>query len=387
VRHIEQGAADRASFQPLTIGLNIADNISIMRLHVRFDRWTALFLATLGSTPLLDCGGRVTSSEDTGAGGSAGTDSDAGTGSGGSTTGAGGTAGTGGSGTAGRGGTGGGAPPNPTPGRPFLIDGDARQAPLRASDTWRDAHLAPRTENLGTALCLRLSEAWAETALLEHASIAAFARFALQLLALGAPADLVEAANAAIAEETAHARLAFAVASAFAGRALSPGPLSIDGALEATSLEDVVVATIREGCIGETVSAVQATEALSYVTDPALRQVLARIADDETRHAQLAWRFVQWALEIGDAELRSAVRAEFARAKRSIAAGASTSSLDASELELVRGGALPKRLAERVHAECVLRVIAPCADALLASPRQTELDCIRSLETAPPEVA
>jgi hypothetical protein len=358
-----------------------------MRLHVRLDGWTALLLATLGSTPLMGCGGRLTSPEETGAGGSAGTDSDGGAGTGGSSTGSGGSTGAGGSGGAGRGGTGGGAPPTPTPGRPFLVDGDARQASLCASDGWRDAHLAPRTEHLGTALCLRLSEAWTETALLEHASIAAFARFTLQLLALGAPAELIEAANAAIAEETAHARLAFAVASAFAGRALGPGPLAIDGALETTSLEEVVVATIREGCIGETVSAVHATEALFYVDDPALRQVLSRIAEDETRHAQLAWRFVRWALEIGDAELRSAVRAEFARAKRSIAACTSISSLDANELELVRGGALPKRLAARVHAECVLHVIAPCAEALLASAAQIDVGCAQSLRTPPPHGA
>ena len=339
-----------------------------MRLHARLDRFTALLLATLGATPLLDCGGRTVGAEETGSGGSGGTDPDGSAGTGG-----GGTGGSGGSGTGGRGGGitttgGGGGPPGPTPGRPFLVDGSARQAPLCGGEGWLDTDLALRTDHLSRGERVRLTEAWTQVALLEHASIAAFARFTLQLLALGAPADLVEAANAAVAEETAHARMAFAVASGFAGQPLGPGRLAIEGSLEATSLRDTVIATIREGCIGETVSAVQAAEALDYVTDPALRQVLTRIAGDETRHAQLAWRFVQWALDRGDAELRDTVRAEFARANASIAS-TSSASLDEHDHALLIGGALPEKLDHRVHAECILRVIVPCADALLARAR------------------
>ena len=331
-----------------------------MRLHARFDRWTALLLTTLGCAPLIDCGGRETTAEDPGAGGSGG-------GGGGDAPDGGG--GAGGSGTGGRGGgiiTGGtGGSLNPQPGRPFLIDGMARQASACRNDEWRDPNLALRTEHLDAGARLRLSEAWTQAALLEHGSIAAFARFMLQLLALGAPASLVEGANAAIAEETTHARLAFAVASAYAGQTLGPGPLCIERALEATSLRDVVVAAIREGCLGETVSAIQAAEALSYVTDPALRQVLMTIADDETRHAQLAWRFVQWALEQGDDEIRRAAREEFTRAASEIIAS-SPRPLDARELGLLAGGAMPERLGEHVRAECVRRVILPCAEALFA---------------------
>jgi hypothetical protein len=255
--------------------------------------------------------------------------------------------------------------PPPTPGRPFLVDGALRQASVCRNDEWLDANLALRTEHLDAAARLRLSEAWTQAALLEHGSIAAFARFTLQLLALGAPASLVEGANAAIADETTHARLAFAVASAYAGQTLGPGPLCIERALEATSLRDVVVAAIREGCLGETVSAIQAAEARSYVTDPALRQVLMTIADDETRHAQLAWRFVQWALEQGDDEIRRAARDEFTRAASDILAP-SPPPLDARELEMLAAGAMPQRLGQQVRGECVRRVILPCAEALFA---------------------
>jgi hypothetical protein len=329
-----------------------------MRLHTRFDRWTALLLATLGCAPLASCGGREINSEDTGAGGSGGSGGD------GATDGGGGTAGNGGGiVTAGRGGAGGGLPP-PTPGRPFLVNGAPRLASVCPTGEWQAANLALRTAHLDAVQRRRLSQAWTEVAQVEHASIAAFARFTLQLLALGAPASLVEAANAAMADETTHARLAFAVASAYAGRALGAGALSIDGSLEATSLRDVVVATIREGCVGETMSAIQATETLSYVTDPALRDVLAAIAEDETRHAALAWQFVKWAIEHGDEEVRRAARAEFARVAGETDRS-SSSPLDARELELLAGGAMPERLAEHIRAQCVRRVVLPCAEALL----------------------
>ena len=45
------------------------------------------------------------------------------------------------------------------------------------------------------ALRRRLAELWSQDALLEHASIASFSRFALQLLAVAAPPALVAGAH------------------------------------------------------------------------------------------------------------------------------------------------------------------------------------------------
>ena len=57
-------------------------------------------------------------------------------------------------------------------------------------------------------------KAWTTAARAEHASVASFARFTLQLLHLGAPADLVADAQQAALDEVRHARLCFGVASA-----------------------------------------------------------------------------------------------------------------------------------------------------------------------------
>jgi hypothetical protein len=337
-----------------------------MRLHTPLHRWAALFLATLGCVPLTGCGGREESDEDAPAGGSAGSDSDGGAGAagGGGAGGQGGgviiTGGTGGTTTSG--GTGGF-------GRPLLIDGTPRQASACPNDEWLRPTATLETEHLDATLRLRLSQAWTEVALLEHGSIAAFARFTLHLLALGAPASLIESSNAALADETAHAKLAFSVASAYADRAIGPGALSLEGALDAASLRDVVVAAIHEGCVGETVSAIQAAEARQYVTHPALRAVLTTIAVDETRHAQLAWRFVQWALKRDGEDLARVVRSEFMRLRADVDRAPAPASLDARELELLAGGVVPERLGAQLRAESVRRVILPCAEALLVRPR------------------
>jgi hypothetical protein len=136
---------------------------------------------------------------------------------------------------------------------------------------------------------------------MEHASIAAFARFALQLMSLGAPMDLVVATQQAMADETEHTALCFNLAGAYANQSVGPAALDVRGALDALSVWDIVRATVREGCIGETVAAVEAEEALTQATDPAVKDVLGVIARDEARHAALAWRFIAWAMnEYGD---------------------------------------------------------------------------------------
>jgi len=183
-------------------------------------------------------------------------------------------------------------------GRPFLVAAAARVAAVAARDDWSmSLDPPPRTHDLSDAERARRTEHWTRLGQLEHASIAAFARFQLQLLQLAAPPELVEACTRALADETAHARLCFAIASAFAGRPIGPGPLDVSGSLHATSLIDVLELVVDEGCIGETNAALEALEAARTATDPALVSAYTRIARDEQRHAELAFRFVQWALD------------------------------------------------------------------------------------------
>ena len=181
-------------------------------------------------------------------------------------------------------------------GRPFLVLAEARVAPAVTSDAWLCPTAAPRIDPLSAAERAARAEHFTRLGQLEHGSIAAFARFQLQLLSLGAPPELVEACTRALADETAHARLCFSLASAFAGRDIGPGPLDVSGSLAATSLLDVVDLVLAEGCFGEAGAALEALMAAESETDPVLIAAYRHIAADEQRHAELAFHFVRWAL-------------------------------------------------------------------------------------------
>jgi hypothetical protein len=193
-----------------------------------------------------------------------------------------------------------------------LVGGSARIAELAARSDWLGARFTLEGALPAGARAV-VAVHHARAGLMEHASIAAFARFALQLLALGAPAELVERAHEAIGDETRHARICFALASAYAGHPMGPGALRLEGAVGEVSLEECLRLTVREGCVGETVAALEAREAAERARDPALRATLRAIAEDELRHAELAWRFVRWAIARAP-ELAEVLHVEIAHA-------------------------------------------------------------------------
>lgn len=181
-------------------------------------------------------------------------------------------------------------------GRPFTDDAGAwRRADVVERSDW--ASPVERSEgHLDPADRERLVAHWSSVAALEHASVASFARHALELLALGAPPELLLEVHAAAADEVRHARLAFGMVEALGGGACGPGPLAMDGAGPRTDPRDILRALFLEGCVGETLGTAEARLAASRAVGPA-RQVLEEIADDEERHALLAWRMARWMLE------------------------------------------------------------------------------------------
>ena len=223
---------------------------------------------------------------------------------------------------------------------------------------------------------------------MEHASIAAFARFALELLSLGAPGSALVETSAAIADETAHAHAAFRLASAYAGREIGPLALSVEGALDAGATSDraVFATLVREGCVGETVAAIEATAALQNAEDSAVRDVLARIAGDETRHAALAWRTASWLVARGDAAFRDWAKQELdvAIAERNeVALAASSDSTDVAR-DARAHGLLSAREAGELARAAIRGAIAPCATAMFAkvNPLNEAVEAAR--RTAPP---
>jgi hypothetical protein len=248
-------------------------------------------------------------------------------------------------------------------GRPFLVRGSARKARVRTG-SWSRPSAANPSELLQETRAA-LEAHWTDMALMEHASIAAFSRFLLELLSLGAPAELVRDAQRALGDEIAHAELCFALATRYSGRPIAPGALSIEGALDTKTAVEIGHTAFLEACLGEAQAVAEARAALEEATDPAVRSALARIVEDEARHAELGFRFVKWLLEalparesaaLSDAISRSldkALRADVLPAQTELPAGAPDHGL-VSE----RSRAHARRLA-------LVEVCAPCVRALL----------------------
>jgi hypothetical protein len=200
-------------------------------------------------------------------------------------------------------------------GRPFIDDdGHAVLAGIQGD---------PRGEP-SAAESFELAERWLADARAEHASIASFARSVLELMAVGAPLDILEANQRALADEIRHARACLDLAEQCAGKSFAFGPLPAL-APRGGGRRRVALDTFDEGCVSETISAIEAARAVEACTSATTRAVLEGIAEDEASHAALAWRTLAWLLAVdGSRELRSELRARAAQRRASSGADAMT---------------------------------------------------------------
>ena len=249
-------------------------------------------------------------------------------------------------------------------GRP-LFSGDALIfAPTERRADWTMASLVPETASLTPELRAALAAHFSAMAAMEHASIGSFARFSLELLALGAPPDLLAAAHQAGVDEIAHARAAYALATVYSDEPRGPGRLPITGVAPSTDPVEIVRALVREACVGETIAAAEALSLATTVTDPVLRQVFGRVSEEEARHAELGWRTLAWMLS-ETPSLAEAAREAFAEAMSSISADP----LVASDIVSPDHGLLSSAALGALRTKAARDVVAPCRDALLARTR------------------
>lgn len=240
-------------------------------------------------------------------------------------------------------------------GRPLLVGDEIRVAPACARSDWSSA--APWLD-VPEVLRERVREGWLARAAMEHASIAAFARFTLQLLELGASAELIDAAQVAGRDEARHARLCYAIASQLGGP-VGPDRLDLRGLDLDVDPARVVFESIVEGCIGETIAAAKMRYLAARAESPEIAAMLESIAEDEATHAALAWRALDWMLHNFD--VGAVARETFAAAIRQ----GSCSQVRPREGAMVRYGVLDDATSEWVAAEVLRDVIAPAAAGLL----------------------
>ena len=247
------------------------------------------------------------------------------------------------------------------------------RAPLAARDDWRLdsvdelASSLAGTDELPEPLVHALARAWAETALEAHAAISAYARFTLQLMSLGAPPRLINGAAQAMQDEVAHAQACFSLARRYSGRDVGPGPLPSALNPRESDLTSSVLSAVQRGCIHEVVGALSAREALEHCQDAATRELLVSRQELKAQQAQLAWRFLAWALrstrQSGGRELADHVRVTFVTA---LEPPSDAYSLSERDRLLLRHGVLSRSQRVALRQRVLREVVLPCMEALLS---------------------
>jgi len=179
----------------------------------------------------------------------------------------------------------------------------------------------------------RVADYFAACVHLEGAAVHAFETMTLELLHHGAPRALVDAAQQSAAEERHHT----ALASVLCQRAQAPEPTP--------RLDDVVMRdllamareNVIEGCVRETFGALLAHYQAQHAQDPKVADAMRTIAQDETRHAALAWELERWI----EPQLTVAERKHLDTIKRSAVAQLAREMAQPMPAELIRDAGLP----------------------------------------------
>lgn len=186
-----------------------------------------------------------------------------------------------------------GARPRPMRGRPYVDD--AGTAQVASFEPLGDA-----------AVTNQAAEAWRKEASYEHASVASFSRASLELMAQGAPMELLERTHQAALDELEHTRLCLEVAQALDGRQAQLGAVAAL-APRSEDLAGFAVRTLREAYLPERGAVAEAQAARSLARFPPAKDALQTIIEDETRHYELAMDIIRWCLERGGALVRRAL--------------------------------------------------------------------------------
>jgi hypothetical protein len=232
-------------------------------------------------------------------------------------------------------------------GRPYFEGQQALRAAVRDSSA----------QEVGVDPSAR-ARAWAAAGADEHASVAAFSRLSLVLMAHGAPTELLCDVHQAALDELGHAELCWSVARRFGAAVVGAGAFPFTEAVSVqTSLAAVAASAVREGCLAETLGAHLAAAAAELAPEPDVKAALSSIAAEEARHAVLSFRIVAWALRAGGPEVEAAVRAAF---------DGPWPRHDIAELALRANVAVP--LLQRAAEEGAREVLEPARALLLMAP-------------------
>lgn len=234
-----------------------------------------------------------------------------------------------------------------------------RQVPI----PWEQSTVA----ELSPAERSRLAETWTRRSAAEYLAVSTFAVLAIDLVAAGAPADVLSLCMRAGIDEVRHAELCLRMIEIYGGKRVMPPPgmSSLPDDPERPKLHQALANTMLVSCVSETYATTVLTATRDLTTDPVAHAVLTSIYSDEVMHARLGWSYLRYGIERGGQGVIDAAAAMVPIALRGVANVVERERPVGEVTEKVRGHGLMTPAEERViYSSCVREVLVPGFEAL-----------------------
>lgn len=213
----------------------------------------------------------------------------------------------------------------------------------------------------------RLAETWTRRSAAEYLAVSTFAVLAIDLVAAGAPADVLSLCMRAGIDEVRHAELCLRMIEIYGGKQVMPPPgmSSLPDDPERPKLHQALANTMLVSCVSETYATTVLTATRDLTTDPVAHAVLTSIYSDEVMHARLGWSYLRYGLERGGQGAIDAAAAMVPIALRGVANVVERERPVGEVTDKVRGHGLMTPAEERViYSSCVREVLVPGFEAL-----------------------
>jgi hypothetical protein len=213
----------------------------------------------------------------------------------------------------------------------------------------------------------RLAETWRRRAAAEYLAVTTFSVLAIDMVAAGAPADVLSHCVRSQLDEIRHAELAIRMVEIYSGTRIMPpaGMSSLPDDPAQPKLHQAAANTLLVSCVSETYATTILTATRDLTTDPVAHAVLTSIYSDEVMHARLGWSYLRYAIDHGGQGVLDAAAVMVPRALRGVANVIERERPLGEVTDAVRAHGLMTPAEERqIYSRCVAEVLVPGFEAL-----------------------
>ncbi len=213
----------------------------------------------------------------------------------------------------------------------------------------------------------RLAGTWTRRCAAEYLAVSTFSVLAIDLVAAGAPADVLSLCLRAGIDEVRHAEMCLRMVEIYGGQRILPPPgmSRLPDDPKRPKVHQAMANTMLVSCVSETYATTILSATRDLTVDPAAQAVLTSIYSDEVMHARLGWAYLRYTLDRGGEAAIAAAAAMVPIALRGVANVVERERPIGEVTPRVRDHGLMTPAEERViYSTCVREVLVPGFEAL-----------------------